>query len=52
MRDYGFGEKDWHLIIRDMAKLELVHLIELIKSKYSLKDSEIKELVINLKNRA
>lgn len=50
LRDWGYGDKNWHLWIRDFSKQELVSLIEMIKSKYSLKDSEINELVINLKN--
>ena len=50
LRDWGNGEKNWHLWIRDFSKHELVSLIETIKTKYSLKDLEINELVINLKN--
>lgn len=50
LRDWGEGERNWHLWIRDLSKHELVGLIETIKAKYSLNDLEINELVINLKN--
>lgn len=50
IKDWGFGEKNWHLEIRNLQKCYLVNLVEDIKVKYQLSDSDMNELVINLKN--
>lgn len=50
INDLGFNEGKWHIEIRDLTKHELVNLLEIIRIKCGLSDSDMNELVINLKN--